>query len=255
MTFASHRKLICGMTALLLPVAASTALRADEPVPIPNTRPNILPNTLPNSVAPAEETGWRSRLPERRGRLTRPGDLGTGGYVGINPIAPFTAIRSPAATTYVAFVSDLESGLGLHGGYFFDSWQAIDARFSVGPTNSIYVQWQTHVSYDFFLLDYLKIINKGLYLGPQLRLWDLVHVPYGTHDFSLVPAIHLGYRVEVRGFYVDVRITQTLMAVSWSNRPATSAGVSQMFSVYPAVSPVIPLLGINLGYRFSTARF
>lgn len=202
----------------------------------------------------APALAWRSRLAERRAPLARIGDLGRGAYVGINLVAPFTAIRSPSATTYVAFVADLQSGLALQGGYFFDSWQAVDGRFSVGPTNTIYTQWQLHAAYDFYLLDLLKVTNKGLYLGPQMRLWDLVHVPFGMHDFSLVFALHLGYRVEVHGFYVDVRITQTLAAVSWSNRPATSASASKMLSVYPSVSPVIPMLGLNLGYRFGGLR-
>ncbi len=254
-------------------VATASDLRAQptaDAAAIPSTdadgsepkRPVLTPRSAPEqdqhaaaATASTREPAWRIRLTDRRRPLTRPGDHGTGAYVGLNIIAPFTAIRSPIATTYLAFVSDLESGLAVQVGYFFDSWQAIDARFSVGPTNSIYTQWQFHAAYDLYLLDLLKITHKGLYLGPQLRLWDLVHVPFGTHDFSFVPAVHLGYRWEVRGFYVDVRITQTLAALSWSTRPATGVGVSSMLSVYPSFSPVIPMLGLTLGYRFRTRCF
>ena len=62
-------------------------------------------------------------------------------------------------------------------------------------------------------------------------------VPFGTHDFSFVPCGGSSWLPgEVRGFYVDVRITQTLAALlvhsSWPLESASQA----MPSVYPAFS-------------------
>lgn len=229
-------------------IRASAPTSTPEPAPAQTSAPVTI--SAPTPMPDPREPAWRLRLRERRAPLPRAGDRGIGPYVGINLLAPLTAIRSPAATTYIAFLSDLESGLALQGGYLFDSWQALDARFSVGPTSSLYTQWQLHVGYDFYVLDLVKVTHKGLYVGPQLRLWDMVHGAYHTHDFSFVPAVHLGYRVEIRGFYFDFRITQTLAAVSWSTRPGTGVGAGPMFSVYPSFLPVIPTLGISFGYRF-----
>ena len=152
-------------------VATASELRAQptaDAAAIPSTHedgsgpisPVLTPRSAPEqnqhaAAATASTRGTRvaSVCPIAAAPLTRPGDHGTGAYVPYNIIAPPSRPSAPPSPRRTCLVSDSREWACRPGGLLSTPWQAIDARFSVGPTNSIYTQWQFHAAYDLYLLD------------------------------------------------------------------------------------------------------
>ncbi|MGZ5134976.1 MAG: hypothetical protein ACXWCG_07495, partial [Flavitalea sp.] len=70
-------------------------------------------------------------------------------YVGVNPIAPFTSIRSEATSQYLPFLSNLETGVSLFVGKIWNKNYNVETRLSFGSPNSSYNLLQVHSGFNY----------------------------------------------------------------------------------------------------------
>lgn len=140
--------------------------------------------------------------------------------------------------------------LAVCGGYFLNSHQAIETRLSLGNVHQMAFVGQLHLGTNYFILDKLNIMNKGLYCGGYLKFWDYYNKLTEIHFFNVVPYLTIGYWHEFEPIILDFRINQTLAIFSWSSLEHTSSGSDWFFSPWPAFVPVLPTITFTVGYRF-----
>ncbi len=83
-----------------------------------------------------------------------------------------------------------------------------------------------------------------------MRYWDYVSRATGTHTHNLAPAAQVGYAWTLGDFVVDLRLSQPVAIFSSSSAEHTSPEAAIRFSPVSRVSPVLPLLGVTVGYAF-----
>lgn len=171
-------------------------------------------------------------------------------YVAVNPVAPVAQIPGLVTKLVVPFVSNFEYGLSVTGGYLLTPSQSVDAKLVLGSSEQISFTPQLHAGYSFYVLDQFDLVNKGLYLGADLRFLDKWNTLTGIHFFDLIPSARLGYFIEIKRFIMDFRINQWLGALSWTTKDHTSPSLKVGLSPFPEITPVLPLLSLNLGWKF-----
>ena len=93
------------------------------------------------------------------------------------------------------------------------------------------------------------MLQHWLYVGGFVKFIDMYYTTSEIHNFSIIPYITVGYWFEISDqFIIDIRLNQTLMAVSFSTAEHTGVGVAPMFSPLKSLTPILPLFVINFGF-------
>jgi hypothetical protein len=171
-------------------------------------------------------------------------------YLTVNPVAAVAQMPGFYTKLVAPFVSNFEYGLSVTAGYLLTPSQSVDVKLVLGSSEQISFTPQLHAGYNFFVLDQFDLTNKGLYLGADLRFLDKWNTMTGVHYFDLIPSARLGYFIEISRFIMDFRINQWLGAFSWTTKDHTSPSLRLGLSPLPDVTPVFPLLSLNLGWKF-----
>lgn len=172
-------------------------------------------------------------------------------YLAWNPLAPLSAIPSKPMKIAGPLVADMESGLALAGGLVLRDRHILEARISLGSPHSLTWSFlpQARIGASWFLRRPRADRSPGPYAGADLRLWDLIYWTTGYGNWSLLPAVHLGWWFERDPWFAKVRVEQVLGACSWSTQPHTSGACDVFLSPAEEMMPVLPLLGVDVGRR------
>lgn len=168
-------------------------------------------------------------------------------YVGINPIAPFTSIRSEATSLYLPLFSNLEAGVSVFIGKIWNQNYNVETRLSFGSPNSSYNLFQVHSGFNYLLNPGKKLHP---YAGLFLKLYSLHEMNTKTDYVSAIGYVCVGNRFKWKRYFLDLRLNQNIYAISWSSVPGTKASPGFHSSIYKWKSSYIPYAGINIGYLF-----
>jgi hypothetical protein len=168
-------------------------------------------------------------------------------YIGINPIAPLTSLPNQFANLYLPLASNLETGFAINAGIKLKK-TAVESRISLGKPNTLYFLSQLHLGYCYYVNQ--KDKNSGLYIGGFAKYYHLKNTKNEIRNSSIIPYLCTGYRIEKQNIFIDFRLNQNVYAISWSDQEHTGIDANFHFSVYDDISPVLPYLGINIGYVF-----
>jgi hypothetical protein len=141
-----------------------------------------------------------------------------------------------------------EAGVALAAGWSAESG-LVEARLALGNSNSTYFVAQVQLGASWFLGETLGWMQRGPYLGGSLRYWDLVQVYSGVQTHNLAPMIHMGWWIDIGPAFLDIRLSQVFAVATASNVPNARPGVVFLFSPLPAVSPVMPIGLVQIGFR------
>jgi len=172
-------------------------------------------------------------------------------YFTTNLLSPVAGLNknSAALNVLVPLFSNLEYGLTLSSGYF-KKYHSIETRLTYGKSNDYNYIPQIQFGYNFFMLDYFKHNESGLYVGGFARYW-LYHNKYTKADLhNLTTNFTIGYAWKNKNIIYDLRLNQPLTIYSSSNIENTKSGFEMNTSPMPLFSPVLPFLSINIGYQF-----
>jgi len=173
-------------------------------------------------------------------------------YLTTNLLSPVSGLNKSvvAANALLPVVSNLEYGLTLSGGYFKD-YHSVETRLTYGKSNDYNSIPQIQVGYNFFVFDYFKQNESGLYLGGFARFWSYKNKYTDTRLNNISSNFTIGYFLKKNKFIWDFRLNQPITIFSKSNIENTKGAFEANFSPMPELSPVLPFLSINFGYRFS----
>ena len=173
-------------------------------------------------------------------------------YVTTNLLSPLAGLNKDiaAANALLPLLSNMEYGITLSGGYF-KNHHAFETRLTYGKSNNYNIIPQIQFGYNFYILDYFKHNESGLYIGGFSRYW-LYHNNYTVADLhNLSTNLTVGYTWKKKRLIYDFRINQPLTIYSTSNIENTKSKFEINTSPMPSLSPVLPFLSINIGYKFS----
>lgn len=169
-------------------------------------------------------------------------------YTGINPVAPFTGIRSEFTSAYLPYFSNQETGVALVIGKIWNNRYNVETRLSFGSPNTSYnlLLVQSGVNYCFVSR------KRGWhpYAGMFLKLYLLHEQPTKTDYVSTILYADAGNRFNWKNFFIDLRINENITALSWKNQPGTKAQTNFHPSLYKGKSPYIPFMAITAGVYF-----
>lgn len=167
-------------------------------------------------------------------------------YAGINPIAPFTGIRSEFSSRSLPAVSNLETGISLFIGKAWNRNYNVETRVSYGSpfTSNRLLMVQSGFNYCF---NNRSPIN-GLYAGLFVKLSSLRDIEQETERSSAILYWTAGRRFTVKRYFADVRINQQILSLKWTNEPGGNAAMGFHSSIYKWNSPYVPFIGIGTGY-------
>lgn len=171
-------------------------------------------------------------------------------YIGLNVFAPLSFFEVDGAGMIGSMISNSEYGFSLNGGYFLSKNGVFEGRISIGKPNKIYWAPQLHIGYNFFALKYFGASEINLYAGAFLKFYDLYNTETSEHYFNIIPYVTIGYWWTSGNLIFDLRLNQTLYAVTWSTQEHTKAGSGFFLSPMKSWIPVLPNLSFNIAYRF-----
>jgi len=176
-------------------------------------------------------------------------------YLTTNILAPFSGINKNSATAnaLLPVFSNLEYGFNINGGYFKD-FHFIEGRISLGKSNDYNFIPQIQIGYNFLLIDYLKKNENGFYIGANIRYWDYINKYTDVQRHNLAPSINIGYIWKKKQFVFDARLQQNFAILTKTNIDYAKPGFAFSFSSMPELSPVLPFISINIGYKFKPVK-
>ena len=134
------------------------------------------------------------------------------------------------------------------GGYFFRPYMNIESRLAFGPVHQVVYAFQFHNGLNYYPLHPQGY--EGFYIGMYLKYWDNYNRLTKIHFYNMSPYLVAGKRWNFQNMFLDIRINQTLMAISWSSLEHTRAGTSWQLSPWPAFIPIIPTITLSMGFNF-----
>lgn len=174
-------------------------------------------------------------------------------YLGINPVAPFTSLSNQTSGLYLPLASNMENGLAIQSGCYFSPKHAVEIRLSCGQPNMMHLLFQVHGGYLYQFNPSEAEHKQGWYAGAFIKWYFMRNLVLEVNDHSLMPYLAAGYKFNLHPVYIDLRLNQTVYACSWSNRNQASAKCQPYFSPMKNLSPIVPMLSVNIGYRFNTS--
>ncbi len=172
-------------------------------------------------------------------------------YLTTNILSPFAGMNksSAVANALLPIFSNLEYGFTLSGGYFKD-YHFIESRLTLGKSNDYNFIPQIQFGYNFLIIDYFKKNQNGFYIGANIRYWDYINKDTKTQRHNISPNINLGYIWKKKQLIVDIRLHQNFAIFTKTNIANTKSGFDFTLSPMPELSPVLPFISINIGYKF-----
>jgi hypothetical protein len=167
-------------------------------------------------------------------------------YAGINPIAPFTCIRSEFSAGYLPVLSNLETGIALFIGKIWNRNYNVETRVSYGspfPSARLFLV-QSGFNYCFNN----KSPMNGAYAGLFVRLNSLNYTGQNLEQSSIILSWTAGRRFVAKRYFADIRISQQIMSVKWTDEPGGKPAMGFHPSIYKWKSPYVPFVGIGAGY-------
>lgn len=173
-------------------------------------------------------------------------------YVGTNPLSPLAGPKMSNATLHalVPMITNLEYGATLVGGWNFNATHTVEARLSLGKSNRYNIIPQAQVIYHFHFVNALKDNNSGWYVGTGIRYIDYHSLHTGDHRRTwMLPTFEIGHSWRQKRFFTDLRLMQMVGVYSSSSIANTSGSYAVSLSPMPVTLPVMPMLGLTLGYQ------
>ena len=167
-------------------------------------------------------------------------------YVGINVVAPFTLIRSKFTTCYLPAASNLESGLALFVGKIWNKVYNVETRVSYGSPKKDYGQFIVQSGGMYCFKSKQKALN--LYSGIFFKFEALTYQPTDDQYLSAVSYFAIGNRFKFKRWFLDLRLNENIVAISWANVPGHETKFGFHEPIYAWNSPYVPFGVINLGY-------
>lgn len=169
-------------------------------------------------------------------------------YIGINPVSPFTGIRSEFTSRSLPLFSNLESGISVFGGKIWGDTYNVETRLSYGSPQSRYRLFQVHSGFQFCFPSHYKQWNP--YAGVFFRLYSLHNLDQQPDYVNTGFYASLGNRFNWFPFFIDCRIQQYLAGLSWASRQGAKAAFDFKPGIYGWSSAYIPMISIGAGFYF-----
>lgn len=176
------------------------------------------------------------------GEVERNGTLPHGYYISINPLSLFAFIPSVGTKEYLLpYLYNLESGLSIAGGHYFNQLQ-LEGRVVLGSPSTLIFSPQLHAGICYF--PFTKKDNTVIPFGFGffIRLWDLYYKHSELHFINVAPHLNLSYLIKRDKFFYDFRVGWDFAVATWSNLEHSSPKAD--FTGFP------PTFSINIGYNF-----
>jgi len=172
-------------------------------------------------------------------------------YLTTNILSPYSGMNksNAVANALVPIFSNLEYGFTLSGGYFKD-YHFMESRITLGKSNDYNFIPQIQFGYYFLIIDYYKKNKNGFYIGPNIRYWDYINIDTKTQRHNISPSINLGYIWKKNRLITDIRLHQNFAIFTKTTIANAKSGFDFALSPMPELSPVLPFISINIGYKF-----
>lgn len=95
-------------------------------------------------------------------------------YLGINPIALFTGIRSGFTSEHLPMFTNMETGISVFGGKIWGDTYNVETRLSYGSPKARFRLFQVHSGFQFCFPSHYKQWNP--YAGLFFRLYSLRNI-------------------------------------------------------------------------------
>lgn len=171
-------------------------------------------------------------------------------FIGCNPVAILTEIPNQFTNLYLPLASNLETGIAVNCGLYFKR-QTFETRFVYGYPNKLFSLFQFHAGINYYFNAKQNKETGGWFAGVFSKLYLLNNRKTNTNYNSIIPYITAGYEFHFYSIFIQLRINQTLYAVTWSDLENTSVHSNPHFTVYNGIAPVIPFVNVNIGYNFN----
>jgi hypothetical protein len=174
-------------------------------------------------------------------------------YAGFNPIAPFAGIRPGFASGTLPAAANLESGVSLFIGKIWNAHYNVETRFSYGAPNRSARQFvvQSGMNYCFNNKYRHQSLMKGTYAGLFIKLQALRNAENGPEKSAMILYWSIGRRFVHKRYFADVRISQHILGVKWSDEKNSKAYMGFHPSIYDWKTPYMPFVGVGIGYILS----
>lgn len=171
-------------------------------------------------------------------------------YIGINPVAPFTGIRSEFTSLYLPIIANQEAGTSVFVGKIMNRHYNLETRASYGSPLHAYMLLQVQSG-----LSYCFTTNKKQwhpYAGLFVNIYSLENKETAPDvDYaSLRMLMAVGNRFIWKRYFLDLRLNEYLSALSWTNEDGGKAMWGFHKSLYKWHSPYVPYIAVNIGYMF-----
>ncbi len=178
---------------------------------------------------PSGETEKHAKLPQ-------------GYYISINPLSLFAFVPSVATKEYLLpYLYNLESGLSIAGGYYFNQLQ-LEGRVVLGSPSTLIYSPQLHAGIRYFPFTNWESKLSTFGFGFFIRSWDLYYKHSKLHFINVAPHLNISYLIKRNKFFYDFRIGWDFAVATWSNLEYSSFKAD--FTRFP------PTFSINIGYNF-----
>lgn len=169
-------------------------------------------------------------------------------YLGINPVAPFSAIRSTFTSGYLPAISNLESGLSVFVGKIWQKRFNVETRLSYGSPIKGYRQFvvQSGGMYRFKISEAPGDLYTGIFV--KIENYSLHH--HQEDYLSLITYITIGKRIFFKQYFIDFRLNENIAAISWSSEDLVNTHFGFQRPLYKWRSPYIPFGTVNIGFFF-----
>ena len=164
-----------------------------------------------------------------------------GPYISINPISLTAFIPSVVTNEYVPYAHNLESGVSLASGYFFNRIQ-LEGRVVIGSPSALIFCPQLHTG--FFCFPFLNKERERIPFGIGffVRSWDTYYTHSKIHFFNLSPHPGISYVVRKGDLFLDFRAGWDFAVFTWSSLEHSDPTFA--FTNFP------PTFSLNAGYFF-----
>lgn len=168
-------------------------------------------------------------------------------YLGVNPVAPFTSIRTDLTTLFLPYISQQETGIALFVGKIWNKNYNVETRLSYGSPVTDVNLFQVHSGFN-----YLFVAQKAsqLYVGAFIKIYSMHHTVTKSDEVNGIGYLAIGKRFMWRRLFIDVRVNENVYSIRWSNRPGSKAQSGFHESIYKWKSPYIPYASVGIGYLF-----
>ncbi len=170
-------------------------------------------------------------------------------FIGCNPVAILTEIPNQFTNLYLPLASNVETGVAVNGGLYFKR-QTFETRLVYGYPNKLYRLLQFHAGTNYYFNAKQKQKIHGWFAGVFSKFYLLNNREIKINYNSFIPYLTAGYEFCFRDAIIQLRVNQTVYAITWSDLENTKVHSDLHFTVYKGISPIIPFINVNVGYRF-----